>query len=875
VRHELCGPPHDDWRIFFRTLRRSKVKTHFIGCSKRLIRKLQVLIVEDSADDAELIARTLRRGGFDLSYQRVDTSAAMAAALAQPGWDLVIADYSMPYFSGLRTLKLLREKEPDLPFILVSATIGEEVAVQAMKAGANDYIMKHNLARLWPAVERELRDAAVRRAHRQAESRYHNLFNNVPVGVLITTGDARVFETNPAFVKMLGLEAEPSLEPLHEGTSESSASDPHLAMDFRQFIRADDRQRFDALLKDAQHRATEGEFDLVAADGREIAAQLSIRFTGIGESAVVCMVVTEITQLKGSQEQVRKLNSELKAGIIESNAARDAALELAKLRSEFLANTSHEIRTPLNSIIGLTEMVLDTPLTDEQRGDLGRVGAAANNLLMIINNILDFSKISARQLCLENVEFETAPVFEHLIDLVAILARRKGLELALAIDPAVPSKLFGDPFRLEQVLTNLVGNAIKFTARGCITVRVKLEQPIDLTITLRCEVRDTGIGIAPEGRQRLFQPFSQVDGSMTRRFGGTGLGLAIASELVALMGGKIGLESEVGASSTFWFTAKFGKAETVQESGEFELLRGRRILVLSTMDGIRQLLAEQATSWGMHAESTAAAPEAIAMLLDNAEQRPFEAVLLHLPVEDAAILTGLIRADPKLAEIRVILIPTVDSWHERAPVSVDGCLPEFVKPTEFLSRLTALFTPTSSGDDSKSLPSAERQSEVVPKRDGLARQGRSIHEHSEAAGSEQAPKPNRRILVADDNAENRNLAIRQLDKLGYAADAVTTGLEALQASARTHYDAVLMDCQMPDLDGYEATREIRRREGASRHTKIVAMTAHALAGDREKCLAAGMDEFISKPVKLAELSAVLKRILTVREPPMASSTAGR
>lgn len=840
------------------------------------MRKLQILIVEDSEDDAELVARALRRGGCDLTYQRVETPAAMAAALARPGWDLVIADYTMPHFNGLSALKLLREKELDLPFILVSATIGEEVAVQAMKAGANDYVMKHNLARLWPAVERELGDAEVRHAHRQAESRYRNLFNNVPVGVLITTPDARVFETNPTFVKMLGLEPEASLAPVHDGATERPPSEPRLAMDFRQFIRPGDRQRFDALLKQAQHGATEGEFDLVAADGREIAVQLLVRFTSVSELAGVCMVVTDITQLKGSEEQVRKLNSELKAGIIESNAARDAALELAKLRSEFLANTSHEIRTPLNSIIGLTEMVLDTPLTDNQRADLGRVGTAANNLLAIINNILDFSRISARQLPLENVEFETAPVFEHVIDLVAILARRKGLELAFAIDPAVPSKLYGDPFRLQQVLTNLVGNAIKFTARGCITVRVKLERPIDLTVTLRCEVRDTGIGIAPEGRQRLFRPFSQVDGSMTRRFGGTGLGLAIASELVALMGGKIGLESEVGASSTFWFTAKFGKAETVQETGEFQLLRGRRILVLSAMNEIRQLLAEQVTSWGMYAETTGAAAEALVMLRDNAEKQPFEAVLLHLPVEDAATLTELIKSDARLAAIHVILIPTVDSWHERTPVSVDGCLPELIKPTEFLRGLTAQFTPTSSGDDSKPLLSsgrrARRKSEVVSKHDGIAPpHARINHKLLEAAGSEPPPETNHRILVADDNSENRNLAIRQLDKLGYTADAVTNGLEALQASARTHYDAVLMDCQMPDLDGYEATREIRRREGSSRHTKIVAMTAHALAGDREKYLAAGMDEFISKPVKLANLSAVLKRIMMVREPAMAST----
>jgi CheY-like chemotaxis protein len=450
--------------------------------------------------------------------------------------------------------------------------------------------------------------------------------------------------------------------------------------------------------------------------------------------------------------------------------------------------------------------------------------------------------------------------------------------------------LYGDPFRLEQVLTNLVGNAIKFTARGCVTVRVNVERPVDLAVTLRCEVRDTGIGIAPEGRQRLFQPFSQVDGSMTRRFGGTGLGLAIASELVALMGGKIGLESEVGASSTFWFTAKFGKAEPVSTSGESRLMQGRRILIVGIMTEIRHLLAEQITSWGMRAESTGSAAEALAMLLDNADQRPFDAVLLHLPMKDASKLTELIRSEAKLAGVRVLLIPTVDSWHQRAPASVDGCLPEFIKPTEFLSCLTATFAQTPSGGGSNPLSSAGRvarlKSEIVSNHNANAAQTRISDELSESPpGGElplemhhrtsrmRVPHSGFRILVADDNSENRNLAIRQLDKLGHAADAVTTGLEALEAAARFQYDAVLMDCQMPDLDGYEATREIRRREGSSRHTKIVAMTAHALAGDREKCLAAGMDEFISKPVKLVNLSAVLKRVMTAREPAMSSTTA--
>jgi two-component system sensor histidine kinase/response regulator len=815
--------------------------------------KVQILMVEDSADDAELVARRLRRDGCDLTCHRVETAAAMAAALAQPGWDLVIADYSMPHFSGLEALKLLRERDLDLPFLLVSAKMGEDVAVQAMKAGANDYVLKHDLVRLWPAVQRELGEAEVRRARRQAESRYRNLFNNVPVGVLITTLDAKIFETNPAFVKMLGLERETGLEPIQDGTAHRLPSEPRPALDFRRFIRPGDRQRFDALLKQTRRGVTEGEFKLVAADGREIVAQLSVRFTDVSESAGVCIVVTDITQLKSSEEQVRKLNSELRKSIVESNAARDAALELARLRSEFLANTSHEIRTPLNSIIGFSEMVLETSLTNDQRQDLERLGAAANNLLTIITNILDFSRISSRQLALENMEFETAPVFEGVIDLVTVLAQRKGLELALVIEDAVPSKLYGDPFRFQQVLTNLIGNAIKFTPSGCVTVRVKLERAGDPAATLRCEIKDTGIGIGIgiEGRQRLFKPFSQVDGSTTRRFGGTGLGLVIAAELVALMGGEIAVDSAVGVGSTFWFTAKFDHPEVTARPGDRRPLKWRHILIVSAIEELRDLLTEQVSSWGMRADSCSSTAQALAMLADSAARRPFEALLSHLPGEDAAELAARISSDATLAGVRIVEIPTVERWRARDPDNVAGWLPGPIKPTELLDCLTALFA------------KAPSKAEIA------FAAGRAASRKSEI----DSPGGSLRILVADDNSDNRSIAIRQLDKLGYTADAVTTGVEALGAAARLPYDVMLMDCGMPDMDGYEATREIRRREGSSRHTKIIAMTSHALTSDREKCVAAGMDDFISKPVKLANLAAALARVIGTSEPAARSTIA--
>jgi two-component system, sensor histidine kinase and response regulator len=849
---------------------------------------LQVLMVEDSADDAELIAITLRRYGCELTYHRVETPAAMQAALARTQWDLVIADYTLPHFSGITALKLLREKHLDIPFILVSGTVAtanEDAAVEAMKAGANDYVLKNNLARLGPAVRRELGEVEVQRARRQAEVRYRDLFNNVPVGVLIITPDGRVLETNPTFVRMLGLDdSEAGVKSIESMTAgEPGSKEASVAMDFRRFVRGDDRQRFDALMNDSQRGTAEGSFDLIAADGRQVAAHLSVRLTDVGGFNAFCLVVTDVSELKRSQEQILRLNAELEARIIESNAARDAAVELAKLRSEFLANTSHEIRTPLNSIIGFSEMVLDTSLTNDQRNDVEGIGAAANNLLGIINSILDFSRIAARQLFLEIAKFEIVPMFELAIDILAVLARRKGLELALAIESAVPSKLYGDPLRLQQVLTNLVGNAIKFTPCGCVTVRVSLENASDEAVTLLCKVKDTGIGISPEGRRRLFKPFSQVDGSMTRRFGGSGLGLAIAAELVKLMDGEIGIESEVGVSSTFWFTAKFGKAEQDVQADKSQPLSGRRILIVSAMDEIRRLLVEQVASWGMYAESCNSAAKSLAMLANQADKQPFEAVLAHLPGDEGYKLKEGIRSDAKLAGMRVIQLATVDSGQKSPPASADDWLAEFIKPTPLFNHLAALFAqaPSSNGagvllpavksaveseiGDSKTHASSQTDISDLPSSGG-APSAQPVEPSSQNATTS-VPRLGLHILVAEDNPQNRNVALRQLDKLGYTAEAVTTGLEALEASERTRYDVVLMDCQMPGLDGYDATRAIRLREGSSRHTKIVAMTANALTGDREKCLEAGMDDFIAKPVKLASLKAVLERVmLTAHEP---------
>jgi signal transduction histidine kinase/DNA-binding NarL/FixJ family response regulator len=663
------------------------------------MRKLRILIVEDSPDDAELEVLTLRRGGFDVAYDRVERPETMKAALAQGGWDLIVADYTMPHFNGLEALKMVRAKDADLPFILISGTVGEEFAVQAVKAGADDYILKPNLMRLCPVVERELSEAEVRRARRRIESRYRNLFNTVPVGVVFATPDGRILEVNPTLLTMLGLGNGTSVHVANGKGPGGQPSEAPLTIDFQKFIQPSDQPRFAEWLTKVDGGAIEECFELVNDLGTKVPVKLSARVTEDGESKSLCIVAADISDLKQTEEMAL--------------AARDAALELARLRSEFVANTSHEIRTPLSSIVALAEMLIES--SAEQRRNLEIIGSASDSLLAIINNILNFSKLSSGKLVLDNVPFEVAAVLDRVIHPAAFLARKKGLELSLELDPALPPRLYGDPVRLEEVLTNLVGNAIKFTERGSVKVKVKQESATDSQVRLRCEVKDTGIGIAPEDRRRLFQPFSQINGSVTRRFGGTGLGLALASGLVALMGGQIGVESTVGVGSTFWFTPRFGRAEAA-----------------TNIAGTRSSCEQEA-------------------------------------------------------------------------------------------------------------------------KDGL----------SPVA----APAPGLRVLVAEDNSVNQIVALQQLHKLGCIVDAVANGFEALEATKQNHYDLVLMDCQMPEMDGYEATRQIRQREGGGHHVKIVAMTAHTLSGDREKCLEAGMDDFMSKPVRLRELASMLGSIMPMNARP--------
>jgi len=800
---------------------------------------------------------------LDSAYQGQEGLALVTKALAEGRpYAMVFVDVRMPPgWDGIQTVEKIWEVYPDVQVVICTAYSDYSWDQMINKLGYSDRLLilkkpfdtvevlqlSTALTEKWRLLQQsrtrledlegmvklrtgelestlaQLTATLVVRDHSEAELRkseelFRTLSASAPVGIWLADAAGRCLYSNDCWRTISGLSVGATLQ--------------------ERWMRALHPDERDIVVGEWRAAARAGqpftkEFRLVRTDGatRWVLAQSAPIHADGHEATGHVVTFEDVTDRKRAEENLR--------------IAKEAAEAAARAKSEFLATMSHEIRTPMNGVIGMTNLLLGTALDAEQRESAETIRDSADNLLTIINDILDFSKIEARKLTFEVRDFDLRQVVEGTLDLLAARAQGKGLELGSAVlPPEVPRWLRGDSGRLRQILTNLIGNAVKFTEKGDVVVRVSTDSETDRDVRLRFEVQDTGLGIAPETQARLFQAFAQADTSTTRRFGGTGLGLAISKQLVTMMHGQIGVRSAPGQGSTFWFTVQFEKqtgGPRAKEPGCTLPDDARRVLIVDDNAAQRQILSAELATWGALPGVAASGAEALQLLRNAAAGgTPFHiaAIDLHLPAMDGAALARAIQADPALAGLRLIGLANVGQILNREAVAAAGfhaCLAKPVRQSRLFEALTGAAEPAG-------------QTEVSP------------------APAVPAAFAQVRLLLAEDNLVNQRVALGQLAKLGCTMTTVANGLEVLAELECAPYDVILMDCQMPEMDGYETTEAIRhwektpgKRRGWQHPLYIVAMTANAMQGDREKCLAAGMNDYLTKPVAAGALQAALER----------------
>lgn len=644
------------------------------------------------------------------------------------------------------------------------------------------------------------------------------LIDNIPDFMYVKDAECRFVVANQAVARQMGAQSPSDVI----GKSDFDFYPKHLAETFYH-----DEMRVIRTGEAEVNREEEG-VDAHGSVSQVLTTQVPLRDKK-GRVTGLAGIGRDITHIKKAQEEMRK--------------AREAAEASSRAKSEFLANMSHEIRTPLNGVIGMTELALDTELTAEQREYLETVKTSGDSLLTVINDILDFSKIEAGKIDIESIDFDLRELLESTMKALALRADEKGLELLCEVAAEVPDTVRGDSTRLRQVLNNLVGNAIKFTEKGEVALKVQVESKEEKEALFRFTVADTGIGVPENKRELIFDPFSQADTSTTRKYGGTGLGLTISARLVGMMGGRIWVESEVGRGSQFHFTARLGTASGKEVKlgtvAPPELLRDVRVLVVDDNETNRRILKGMLLRWQMKPTCVDGGELALEELSSAYRAgRPFGLILtdMNMPAMSGFEMIEEIRKRPELSTATIMMLTSSGHRGDAARCKELGVSAYLLKPVRQSDLREAIARVLGARPQDGAIPLITRF---------------SLHDARE-------PKESLRVLLAEDNLVNQRLAVRLLEKRGHRVLVAANGLEALNALAKEQFDLVLMDVQMPEMDGLEATAAIRQREkGTGMHQPVVALTAHAMKGDQEKCLAGGMDGYLTKPIRPQELDQLL------------------